>query len=371
LTTVHATLTLTSFRHYPTHQEHDMMRGVMKRTTVATIVVVVIALVPMVVLAAGGLGNGKPAGAGHGPKKTPKPTAVATAAPTATPTLPPTAPPTAAPTPPGGTSVVLVGAGDIASCTSTGDEITANLLDGIAGTVFTLGDNVYPNGTATEFANCYGPSWGRASIKSRTKPVPGNHDYNTTNAAPYYAYFGAAAGDPTKGYYAYDLGAWRVYVLNTNNGSCGVVACGAGSAQEQWLKADLAANPHQCVLAMWHHPRFSSGQHGNNTVSSALWQDLYDAHAELILNGHDHTYERFAPQNPSGALDTTNGIVEMVVGTGGKERYTFTTVRANSLVRDGNTWGVLKLTLSPGSWSFQFVPEPAKSFTDSGSGTCH
>jgi 3',5'-cyclic AMP phosphodiesterase CpdA len=346
-----------------------IMLGIVKRTTVGAIAVVAIALIPVVVLASNGInGNAKPA-TSHGPKRTPAPTVIVTPRPTAAPTPVITAPPTVPPTTP--PSVVLVGAGDIASCSSGGDEITANLLDSIAGTVFTLGDNVYPNGTATEFADCYGPSWGRTAIKSRTKPVPGNHDYNTANAAGYYAYFGSAAGDPAKGYYAYDLGAWRIYVLNTNDGNCAVVGCAAGSAQEAWLKADLAANPKQCVLAMWHHPRFSSGTHGNNTVSQALWNALYAAHAEIILNGHDHTYERFAPQNPSGALDTTNGIVEMVVGSGGKDHYTFPTVRANSLVRDGTTWGVMKLTLSAGSWAFQFVPEPAKSFTDSGTGTCH
>jgi hypothetical protein len=350
------------------------MLGLMKRTTVAAIVVVMIALVPMVVLAAGGHGNGKPtASSGHGPKKTPRPTAAVTIAPTQVPTQAPTQVPTQAPTiaPTQAPSVVLVGAGDIASCSSTGDETTANLLDGISGTVFTLGDNVYDSGTSTEFTNCYGPSWGRASIKDRTKPVPGNHDYNTSGAAGYYAYFGAAAGDPTKGYYAYNLGAWRIYVLNTNDGSCGAVACGPGSTQEQWLKADLAANPRQCVLAMWHHPRFSSGQHGNNSVSQALWQDLYDAHAELILNGHDHTYERFAPQSPSGALDNANGIIEIVAGMGGRSHYAFGTIKANSLIRNGDTYGVLKLTLSDGGWSFQFVPEAAKSFRDSGTGTCH
>lgn len=345
------------------------MLGIVKRTTVGAIALVAIALIPVVVLAASGLnGDAKPTGS-RGPKKTPNPTVLVTPAPTAGPTIVVTAPPTTVPTAPG--SVVLVGAGDIASCSSGGDEITADMLDGIAGTVFTLGDNVYSDGTASEFTNCYGPSWGRPGIKSRTKPVPGNHDYNTTNATGYFGYFGAAAGDPAKGYYAYDLGAWRIYVLNTNNGSCGVVACGSTSTQLSWLKADLAANPRSCVAAMWHHPRFSSGQHGNNTVSSALWQALYDAHAELILTGHDHTYERFAPQNPSGGLDTTNGIVQMVVGSGGKDHYAFGTIRANSLIRNNTTWGVMKLTLSPGSWTFQFLPEPGKTFTDSGSGTCH
>ncbi|HEX2625571.1 MAG TPA: metallophosphoesterase [Candidatus Limnocylindrales bacterium] len=363
-----------------------------KRTTAGAAAIAVIAMIPVVVLASNGI-QGKPT-ATHGPKKTPAPTVFVTPRPTATltptptliaPTPPPPTPTLIAPTPPPPTPTVvaptppptvappavLVGAGDIASCSSAGDEATATLLNSIAGTVFTLGDNVYDNGTATEFANCYGPSWGQAGIKSRTKPTPGNHDYNTANAAGYFGFFGAAAGDPAKGYYAYDLGAWRIYVLNTNDGSCTAVACGAGSAQEQWLKADLAANPRQCVAAMWHHPRFSSGQHGNNTVSQALWNDLYAAHADLILNGHDHTYERFAPQDPNGNLDATNGIVEMVVGTGGKDHYPFATVKPNSLVRDNTASGVMKLTLSSTGWAFQFVPEAGKTFTDTGTGTCH
>jgi hypothetical protein len=291
-------------------------------------------------------------------------TGVATEAP------PDTALPSAGPTATALDSVTLVGAGDIASCGSDGDSVTAKLLEGIDGIVFTLGDDAYDNGTAREFRDCYGPTWGRASIKSRTRPVPGNHEYNSTNAVPYFDYFGAAAGDRGKGYYAYDLGAWRIYVLNTNTGTCSAVACDAGSAQERWLQADLEANPHRCVLAMWHHPRFSSGPHGDNPVSRALWNDLYDAHAELILNGHDHTYERFAPMDPSGALDEPQGIVEMVVGTGGKDHYALGRVKPNSLVRNASAWGVLQLTLSPGSWSFQFVPEPGKSFSDSGTGTC-
>jgi hypothetical protein len=200
---------------------------------------------------------------------------------------------------------------------------------------------------------------------------PGNHDYNTAGATGYYGYFGAAAGDPTKGYYAYDAGAWRIYVLNTNDGGCTKVACGGGSVQEQWLRTDLAANPRACVAAMWHHPRFTSGQHGNNTISAALWTALYEAGAEIILTGHDHTYERFAPQNPSGTLDNTNGIVEFVVGSGGKDHYAFGTIKANSLVRNNTAWGVLKLTLASGSWSFDFVPVAGQTFTDSGTGTCH
>lgn len=265
---------------------------------------------------------------------------------------------------------ILVGAGDIASCSSTGDEATAALLDAIPGTVFTTGENVYDNGTAAEFTSCYGPSWGRPAIRSRTMPVPGNHDYNTANAIGYFGYFGAAAGDPTKGYYVYDAGAWRVYVLNSNCGAIG--GCEAGSAQEQWLRTDLAANPRTCVLAMWHHSRFSSGaEHGSSTATQALYQALYDFNAALILTGHDHIYERFAPMTASGALDKVRGITQIVVGTGGRSHYGFAVIQPNSLVRNADTFGVLRLALAPGAWTFDFIPEAGKTFTDSGTGTCH
>lgn len=264
----------------------------------------------------------------------------------------------------------LVGAGDIASCASNGDEATAALLMTISGTVFTTGDNVYSNGTATEFKDCYGPSWGQPSIKSRTRPVAGNHDYNTANATGYYGYFGAAAGDPTKGYYAYDAGTWRVYVLNSNCAAIG--GCTAGSPQEQWLRADLAANPRSCAIAMWHHSRFSSGgEHGSSTATQALYQALYDFNAELVLTGHDHDYERFAPMTATGALDNARGIVQIVVGTGGKSHYAWGAIQPNSLVRNNDTYGVLRLTLSAGSYAFSFLPEAGKTFTDAGSGTCH
>ena len=262
---------------------------------------------------------------------------------------------------------VLVGAGDIAACASDGDEATAKLLDGISGIVFTLGDNAYPHGTLADFRRCYDPSWGHQL--SRTRPTPGNHDYETAGAAGYFAYFGAAAGDPTTGWYAYDAGTWRVYVLNSNCAAIG--GCDAGSAQERWLRRDLAANPRACVLAMWHHPRFSSGEHGNDPMTQALWTALDDAGADLILVGHDHTYERFAAQTPSGLADPAHGIVEMVVGTGGRSHYPFPTIRDNSLVRNDTTYGVLRLVLAAGSWSFEFVPVAGGSFTDSGGGTCH
>ncbi|NJD28083.1 MAG: alkaline phosphatase, partial [Chloroflexi bacterium] len=275
---------------------------------------------------------------------------------------------TPGPTPPPVISgPTLVGAGDIASCASDGDEATAALLDAIEGTVFTTGDNAYDSGTTSEFANCYDPGWGRH--RSRTRPSPGNHDYKTAGAAAYFDYFGERAGDPATGYYAYDLGSWRIYALNSNCAAIG--GCDAGSAQEQWLRADLAAHPTACVLAYWHHPLFSSGEHGNNPVVRPLFRALHDAGAEIVLTGHDHTYERFAPQAPNGDADSVGGVVEFVVGTGGKSHYGFPTVRPNSLVRNGNTYGVLTLTLGDGAYAFEFVPVAGKSFSDAGSGVCH
>jgi hypothetical protein len=267
---------------------------------------------------------------------------------------------TAAPPP-----VVLVGAGDIASCASSGDEATADLLDEIAGTVFTAGDNAYDGGTASEFADCYGPTWGRH--RDRTLPVPGNHDYNTEGAAGYFAYFGAAAGDPSQGWYATDLGSWRVYTLNSDCWAIG--GCEAGSPQERWLRADLERNARPCVLAIWHHPRFSSGDHGSDPMTSALWQALEDAGAELIVNGHDHDYERFGPQDASGAPDP-DGIVEYVVGTGGRSHYAFGAPIANSLVRDGTSFGVIVFELRADGWSSTFQPVAGSMFTDAATGTC-
>jgi len=266
--------------------------------------------------------------------------------------------------PSGGGSNVFVGAGDISDCGNDNDEATAKLLDGIAGTVYTTGDNVYSSGTATEFATCYDPTWGRH--KARTKPAPGNHDYNTSGATGYYGYFGSLAGPSGRGYYSFDLGDWHIISLNSE------VSMSAGSAQEIWLRADLAASTKQCTLAYWHKPRFSSGtNHGSLSSAQPLWQALYDFHAEIVLNGHEHNYERFAPQTPTGAADATNGIREFVVGTGGESHYTGMSPIANSQVFNGSTFGVLKLTLSAGTYSWQFIPVSGQSFTDSGSGTCH
>jgi len=262
--------------------------------------------------------------------------------------------------------VTFVGAGDIANGDNDNDEATAALLDGIPGTVFTLGDTVYPNGSAADFANHFAPTWGRH--KARIIPAVGNHEYQTANAAGYYSYFGAAAGDPTKGYYSKDLGAWHVIVLN---GNCTIISCAAGSAQEQWLRSDLAANTSLCTVAMWHQPRFSSGSlHGNDTALGPIWDALYEYNADLVLNGHDHNYERFAPQTPTAVADPVRGIREFVVGTGGDDPRGIGTIRANSEVR-AMTIGVLKLTLKPAGYDFQFVPVPGETFTDSGSGSCH
>ncbi len=266
--------------------------------------------------------------------------------------------------PPPTADAVLVGAGDIASCSSTGDEATANLLDSISGTVFTAGDNAYESGTASEFANCYDPTWGRH--KARTRPAAGNHEYNTAGASGYYDYFGAAAGDPQQGYYSYDLGAWHIVVLNSN------LNMATGSAQEQWLRSDLAAHPATCTAAIWHHPLFTSGQYAPGVKSTQpLWQALYDSNAEVVVVGHDHDYERFAPQTASGTYDATRGIREFVVGTGGKNLRSFTSVQPNSEVRDTSTSGVLKLTLHATSYDWEFVPVAGHTFTDQGSQACH
>ena len=264
---------------------------------------------------------------------------------------------------------VLVGAGDIAACTSAGDEATASLLDGIGGTVFTLGDNVYEKGTSSEFANCYEPSWGRH--KTRTYPALGNHEYETPGASGYFGYFGAAAGDPTKGYYSYDLGSWHVVVLNSNCEQVG--GCGTGSPQERWLREDLKAHPAACTAAYFHHPRFSSYGSYTNVSMGPFWEALYDMGADVVLSGHSHTYERFAAQDPDGQADPAQGIRQFVVGTGGKSLHSFgTTVRANSEVRIDDTYGVLKLTLHAGGYDWEFVPVDGGTLSsDSGADRCH
>ncbi|MET9400716.1 DNRLRE domain-containing protein [Kitasatospora sp. NPDC002965] len=290
---------------------------------------------------------------------TPSPSPTVTSSPTATPTATPT--PTTSPT--GGADPVLVGAGDIAN-SGNGDEATAKLLDGIPGTVFNAGDNAYPDGSASDYTNYYAPTWGRH--KARTKPAPGNHEYNTSGATGYYNYFGAAAGTAGQGYYSYDLGNWHVVALNSN------ISTSTGSAQEQWLRADLAASNKPCTLAYWHHPRFTSGSnHGPSTSVGPLVQALYDYNADVIVTGHNHQYERFAPMNPGGALDTTRGIRHFVAGMGGASHYSFGTIQANSEARNSDTYGVLKFTLHNNGYTWQFVPEAGKTYNDSGTTACH
>jgi 3',5'-cyclic AMP phosphodiesterase CpdA len=234
--------------------------------------------------------------------------------------------------------------------------------------VFTTGDNAYSRGTRAEFRRCYDPSWGQ--FRSRTRPAAGNHDFLTNTGAPYFAYFGAAAGTAPDGWYSYDSGTWHVVVLNSNCAQVG--GCGEGSRQLAWLQADLAAHPVACTVAIWHHPRFSSGEHGSDIRSADFWNVLYAAGAELVLNGHDHDYERFAPQDPEARLDPARGIREFVVGTGGESLRLFNPRQpvANSEVR-GGSYGILVLDLAPGGYDWHFVGVQGRGFSDNGSGTCH
>jgi subtilisin family serine protease len=283
---------------------------------------------------------------------------------TSTPIASPTGlPATTTPTMPPVADQVFVGAGDIANCSTTEDEATAKLLDNIPGAVFLLGDNAYPDGSASDFKNCYDPTWGRH--KARTYPIPGNHEYHTSGASAYYDYFGAAAGSRGKGYYSYNLGAWHIIALNSE------IAANAGSEQEKWLRADLAANPTSCTLAYWHRPLFSSGDgHGNDPKMKDIWRTLYESGADVVLSGHDHNYERFALQDADGRAAPNRGIREFVVGTGGTSLRGIGTVRANSEVRNADTHGVLKLTLRAGSYAWEFVPIAGKSFRDTGNASC-
>jgi acid phosphatase type 7 len=261
--------------------------------------------------------------------------------------------------------VTFVGAGDIANCGWNGDEETAELLDRISGVVYTLGDNVYGDGSLRNFNNCYHPSWGRH--KERTRPSVGNHEYADPQAAGYFEYFGDAAGESGKGYYSYDLGAWHIIVLNSNCPQVG--GCGFESPQMQWLRADLAANTRQCILAYWHHPLFTSGRAPATNMRIA-YRTLYQAGAEIVLVSHEHHYERFAPQDHDGVADPDRGIRQFVVGTGGAPLYDFFTPHPNSEVRYNATHGVMKFVLSDGGYTWEFIPTSGP-FTDVGAGSCH
>jgi hypothetical protein len=265
-----------------------------------------------------------------------------------------------------------VGLGSLGRCRQ---KYTSDLLvnAGLAG-VLALGDTQYDSGKLSDFQASHDPSWGR--VRSITHPAVGNHEYGTSGASGYFDYFngaGAASGPAGlrgQGYYSFDIGTWHLIALNTSD-MCRFVACGAGSPQEQWLRADLAAHPTACTLAYWHHPRFNSGHDGNALFTQEMWNDLYQAGADILLGGHAHDYERFAPQNAAGNADSVYGIREFVVGTGGAFFTGFSSVKQNSRVRQNSTYGVLKLTLHPSSYDWRFEPEAGKSFTDSGTSSCH
>ncbi len=285
---------------------------------------------------------------------------------------------------------VIAAAGDIAcdpasvsfnggngGATACRQKYTSNLLvnAGLAA-VLPLGDVQYHCGGYQAFLQSYDLSWGR--VKNISRPVVGNHEYLTSGgtdctpanqgAAGYFNYFGAAAGNPGQGYYSYNIGDWHLIALNSNCTDVG--GCGPTSPQGKWLAADLAANSKWCTLAYWHIPLFSSGGRAELNTRE-LWQILYNNHVDLVLNGHDHIYERFAPQTPDGVADPVRGIRQFTVGTGGANHTSLTMIAANSEERNTNTFGVLKLTLRLTGYDWEFVPEAGGSFTDEGSTECH
>jgi hypothetical protein len=277
---------------------------------------------------------------------------------------------------------VLIGAGDIATCPSRGDEGTARLVDsvlradsaaGVSDAVFTAGDNVYPSGRVRDFENCFSPSWGSAQrrIMKQIRPTPGNHEYDSDGGGPYYEYFGERAGPPGKGYYAYDLGEWRIYALNSEIAVNPRFSTADKQAQENWLRKDLADNKDKrCQLAYWHHPRFSSSYHGNDPDLYPLFQILFEGNADVVITGHDHTYERFAPQTAAGLRDTVSGITQFVVGTGGADLRGFRTPAHNSVARVQGYYGVIKLTLGAGEYQHAFLDTQGRIW-DPGRGKCH
>jgi hypothetical protein len=261
---------------------------------------------------------------------------------------------------PSGTSAdaILLAVGDIAYCGASADELVAQLAARLPGTIALLGDNAYPHGSPDDYTNCFDPTWG--GFLDRIRPVPGNHEYETKEAASYFAYFGAGVGKLGEGWYSYDVAAWHVIALNSECDAIG--GCGRGSPQLAWLVADLAAHPTACTLAYWHHPRYSSGRHGDNSMTEALWQALAAAGADIVLEGHDHDYERMAP---------IDGIRSFVVGTGGRSLYAWPGSPGPSTeVRNNDTYGLLQLTLGAADYAWKFIPVGDGTFTDAGSGTC-
>ncbi len=269
------------------------------------------------------------------------------------------------PNPMSGMPAVLAGAGDIALCGASlvNAAATSKLLDGIGGAVFTAGDNTQAAGTSEEFLNCFDPTWGRH--RATMFPALGNHDYQTANGFAYFTYFGTIATGPHGlGYYSYPLGNWHIIVLNSN------LSMKAGSPQGDWLKADLQASSASCTAAYWHHPLYSSGPNGGTAAVRDAWTVLYQYGADVVMNGHDHLFERFAPQDPSGRLDLSRGIRQFTVGTGGAPLSTVQRLQANSEAQV-SAYGVLKLTLHDSLYDWQFVGVPGTRVSDAGSGACH
>ena len=277
--------------------------------------------------------------------------------------------PVGPPSPRPGVSVTIVAAGDIAcdpahnvgTPQDCDQAATANLIGALHPTaVLTLGDNQYENGTLAAFKAVFDPTWGK--YRSIMYPAIGNHEYQTSGAAGYFGYFGVSA------YYSFNLGDWHLITLDSECSHVG--GCQVGSAQERWLRADIAAHPSKCTLVYWHEPRFSSGEHSDATQMTAIWADLVAAHVSVVLSGHNHDYERFVPLGAAGQPDPS-GVTEFVVGTGGKNHYGF--VKApltGEVVRNDTSFGVIDMTLGPTSYSWNFVPAPGYTFTDSGSANC-
>ncbi|MEJ2668295.1 MAG: metallophosphoesterase [Deinococcales bacterium] len=271
-------------------------------------------------------------------------------------------------------TVTVVAAGDIACEAGQApgpracqQDATAALVARIApDAVLAVGDLQYPEGTLQQFQEGYAKNWGR--FKSITYPVPGNHAYYSGGDG-YYAYWGARAGEPGKGYYSFDLGAWHILAINSNCPAVG--GCGADAPEVRWIAADLKAHPSRCALAFFHHPRFSSGPHGNDERMAPIWAALQAGGVDVVLSGHDHDYERFALQDANGRLDPSHGIREFVVGTGGAPQYVVLWRRAHSQALQVGTFGVLELTLRPDAYDWAFRPIPGGTFHDSGSTTCH
>lgn len=266
--------------------------------------------------------------------------------------------------PGGGGSAAESGSGDTCQMGSTSDLLLR--LDPIA--VLALGDNAYNEGTLLEFEESYDPSWGR--LKETTRPVPGDREYETRNAGGYYDYFGAAASDPSRGYYSYDIGTWHLVALNSNCSEVG--GCGVSSPQGQWLEDDLKENRTQCTLAYWHHPLFSAGptaETGSNQVGG-FWKTLHENSADIILNGHDQNYQRFARQSPNGRAQPIEGIRQFVVGTGGRALQVPDDTPPNLQRRNSVDYGILELTLHPTRYTWRFVPVGSTTFTDVGTGPC-